>query len=177
MAEAPEISAPLSLPPRVADVRDLLLEQLGKLLTVEETLVKLVLPELTSAIGDSALKETVESHLGETGDHVGNLKRAFLTLSEVPAGRPAEGFDGLRAEHARAAEQVDPGLRDGIHCAAAMGTEHYEINAYEAAIRSADALGAGEVGRLLRANLDQEVEALGRLGAHADRLAQQASSG
>ena len=46
-----------------------------------------------------------------------------------------------------------------------MGTEHYEINAYEAAIRLADALGAEEVAGLLRANLDQEVAALEKLGA------------
>jgi ferritin-like metal-binding protein YciE len=53
-----------------------------------------------------------------------------------------------------------------------MGTEHYEINAYEAAIRLADALGEGEVARLLRANLEQEVQALEKLGAQADRLAE-----
>jgi ferritin-like metal-binding protein YciE len=52
-----------------------------------------------------------------------------------------------------------------------MGTEHYEINAYEAAIRLADALGAGDVGGLLRANLEQEIGALQKLGAQADRLA------
>jgi ferritin-like metal-binding protein YciE len=52
-----------------------------------------------------------------------------------------------------------------------MGTEHYEINAYEAAIRLADALGAEDVGGLLRANLEQEVTALEKLGKQADRLA------
>jgi ferritin-like metal-binding protein YciE len=52
-----------------------------------------------------------------------------------------------------------------------MGTEHYEINAYEAAIRLAHALGAEDVERLLRANLDQEISALGKLGEQADRLA------
>ena len=55
-----------------------------------------------------------------------------------------------------------------------MATEHYEINAYEAAIRLADALGAEEVGALLRAVLDQEIAALGKLGKEADRLAIQA---
>jgi ferritin-like metal-binding protein YciE len=53
-----------------------------------------------------------------------------------------------------------------------MGTEHYEINAYEAAIRLSDALGATEVSSLLRAVLDQEVEALQKLGEQAQRLAQ-----
>jgi hypothetical protein len=38
----------------------------------------------------------------------------------------------------------------------------------------ADALGAEQVGGLLRANLEQEVTALERLGREADRLAQRA---
>jgi ferritin-like metal-binding protein YciE len=89
----------------------------------------------------------------------------------VPAGKPAYGLDGLRTEHDATAPSVVRGVRSLVHCAAAMGTEHYEINAYEAAIRLADALGAGDVGGLLRANLEQEIGALQKLGAQADRLA------
>jgi hypothetical protein len=61
-----------------------------------------------------------------------------------------------------------------VHSAAVMGTEHYEINAYEAAVRLANALDAAEVGRLPRRNLDQDVDALQRLGAEADRLTREA---
>jgi len=161
----------MSLPPQIESGRELLLEELGKLLTVEETLAKLVLPELLLELRDDELKQVVEDHLAETRDHAGNVKRAFLALGEVPAGRPAYGLDGLRTEHDAAAPQVVPGARPSVHVAAAMGTEHYEINAYEAAIRLADSLGAAAVGGLLRANLDQEVEALQRLGEQADRLA------
>jgi len=139
----------MSLPPQIESGRELLLEELGKLLTVEETLAKLVLPELLLELRDDELKQ----------------------VGEVPAGRPAYGLDGLRTEHDAAAPQVVPGARPSVHVAAAMGTEHYEINAYEAAIRLADALGAEDVGGLLRANLDQEVAALGKLGEQADRLA------
>ena len=67
-----------------------------------------------------------------------------------------------------------PGARSAVHVAAAMGTEHYEINAYEAAIRLADALGAENVGGRLRANLEQEVKALQKLGGEADRIARAA---
>jgi ferritin-like metal-binding protein YciE len=51
-----------------------------------------------------------------------------------------------------------------------MGTEHYEINVYDAAIRLADALDAAEAGALLRANLDEEVEALRKLAEQSDRI-------
>jgi ferritin-like metal-binding protein YciE len=159
------------LPPQVRHPRDLLLETLGKLVTVEEILAKRVLPKLVREIQDDELKATVQSHLEETRGHVGNLQRAFLALGEVPEGRPAPGLDGLVAERESKVSEVMPALRACFDCAAAMGTEHYEINGYEAAIRLADALGEGEVSSFLRATLDQEVAALGQLGAQADRLA------
>jgi|SRR5581483_960301 len=171
MSSVPGKAPSVKLPPRVESQTDLLLEELGKLLTIEETLAKLVLPQLVLETADGRLRELLRRHLEETRDHVGNLKRAFLALGYAPSGRPALGLDGLRAEHGALAPQVASGLRAGVHCAAAMGTEHYEINAYEAAIRAADALGAEEVGGLLRANLEQEVGALAQLGDEADRLA------
>ena len=160
--------------PHVESARDLLLEELGKLLTIEEMLVKVMLPELLLELEDDELKQAVQEHLDETRGHVGNVKEAFLALGELPAGKPAYGLDGLRTEHKAISPQVVPGARPAVHVAAAMGTEHYEINAYEAAIRLADALGAEDVGGLLRANLDQEVAALQKLGQLADRLANDA---
>jgi ferritin-like metal-binding protein YciE len=158
--------------PQVETGRALLLEELGRLLTVEETLARLVLPELLRELDDDGLTKVLSEHLDQTRDHVGNLKRAFLALGAVPAGRPAYGLDGLRTEHGAEAPTVAPNLRAAVHVAAAMGTEHYEINAYEGAIRLAHALGAEDVCGLLRANLDQEVEALQTLGREAYRLAQ-----
>jgi ferritin-like metal-binding protein YciE len=125
-------------------------------------------------VQDDGLKQAVEKHLAETRGHAGRVKEAFLALGVAPFGRPAYGLDGLRSEHKAAAPKVVPGARTAVHVAAAMGTEHYEINAYEAAIRLADALGAEDVGGLLRANLDQEVAALEKLGKQADRIARDA---
>ena len=158
--------------PQVESVRELLVEELGRLLTVEETLARLVLPKLALEVQDDELKKLVQQHLEETRGHAGRIKEPFLALGEPPAGKPALGLDGLRSEHEATAPKVHPAFRGGVHCAAAMGTEHYEINAYEAAIRLADALGAEEGGGLLRANLEEEVAALGKLGEQADRLAQ-----
>jgi ferritin-like metal-binding protein YciE len=161
----------VSLPPQVESGRELLLEELGRLLTIESTLSRLMLPKLLQELQDDELKAVVQEHLVQTRAHGENVKRAFLTLEAVPAGRPAYGLDGLRTELEATTPHVVPGARPAVQVAAAMGTEHYEINAYEAAIRLADALGAEEVGGLLRANLDQEGDALGKLGQQADRLA------
>jgi ferritin-like metal-binding protein YciE len=53
-----------------------------------------------------------------------------------------------------------------------MGTERYEINAYEAAIALATALGEGAVASLLEATLGEEQAALEALRGHARRLAE-----
>jgi ferritin-like metal-binding protein YciE len=173
MSSVPGKAPAVKMPPQVESGRGLLLELLGKLLTIEETLAKLVLPELLRELKDEELAKAVSDHLAETRGHAGRVKEAFLAVGAMPAGKPAYGLDGLRTEHKALAPQVVPGARTAVHCAAAMGTEHYEINAYEAAIRLADALGAEDVGGLLRANLEQEVAALEKLGAQADRLARQ----
>jgi ferritin-like metal-binding protein YciE len=161
----------VKLPPQIESGRELLLEELGRLLSIEETLAKVLLPELLAEVKDEELRTAVEEHLGQTRGHAGNIKEAFLALGAMPAGRPAYGLDGLRLEHQALGPQVVPGARGAVQCAAAMGTEHYEINAYESAIRLAEALDAREVARLLRANLEQEVAALQKLGEQADRLA------
>ena len=160
----------MTQPPQIETPRQLLLAQLGKLLTVEETLLKRVLPQLVRQLGDEELKAVVAAHVEETRGHVGNVQQAFLALGAVPEGKPAPGLDGLVREREAAVGDIWPELRSSFDCASAMGTEHYEINAYEAAIRLADALGVEEVGRLLRSNLEQEIAALEQLGAQADRL-------
>jgi ferritin-like metal-binding protein YciE len=161
----------MSMPPHIETARDLLLDRLGALLTAEETLVRRVLPQLVRQLEDEELKQVVSAHLEESRGHVGNLQRAFLALGEEPTGKPSPGLDGLVGERESKVADVWPGIRAGFDCAAAMGTEHYEINAYEAAIRLAPALGAEEVAGLLRATLEQEISALEQLGAQADRLA------
>lgn len=164
------------MPPSVDTGRQLLLEQLGELLTVESTLAKLVLPHLVQGIADDELKQVVQRHLDETRGHVTNVEQAFQRLGEEPAGKPAQGLDGLRAEHEQKVGDVAPGLRAGFDCTAAMGTEHYEINLYDAAIRVATALGEEDVVDLLRTNLTQEAAALEKLAAQAERLARQIDS-
>jgi ferritin-like metal-binding protein YciE len=174
MSTIPGKAPAVKLPPQVETARDLLVHQLGKLLTIEETLAKRILPSLQQEIQDEKLSTAVSQHLEETRRHVERVKEAFSALQEEPSGSPAIGLDGLRTEREEGVTQIAPALRGGFDCSAAMGTEHYEINAYEAAIRIAEALGVAEVADLLRANLDEEVAALEKLATHADRLANEA---
>lgn len=176
MSTIPGKEPAVKLPPQITTPRDLLLEHLGRLLTIEDTLAKRLLPQLTDEIEDEELERVVSEHLDETRLHVDRVREAFSSLQEEPAGGPAVGLDGLRTEREAQAPDLAPSLRPAADCEAAMGTEHYEINAYDAAIRIADALGAAEAAALLRANLAEEVEALNRLAAQAERLTRELRS-
>jgi ferritin-like metal-binding protein YciE len=171
MSTIPGKAPAIKMPPQVETPDDLLLEHLAKLLTVEETLAKLVLPALALETKDDELKSAFEEHLTETRKHVQRLREAFAALDEEPRGAPALGLDGLRVERESLAREVAPALRGGVNCEAAMGTEHYEINAYDAAIRLADELELTQVATLLRENLAEETAALEKLAVHSQRLA------
>jgi ferritin-like metal-binding protein YciE len=174
MSAVPGKAPAPQLPPQVESAHDLLLNELGKLLTIEETLAKRVLPALVRELQDDELKQAVSSHLEETKAHADRVRDAFAALDTAPSGKPAPGLEGLGKERSHAIEETMPALRPAVNCAAAMGTEHYEINAYEAAIRLAESEpGAGEVVHLLRANLEEEIAALQTLGEEADRLSGQ----
>lgn len=162
----------MNIPPHIENGRELLLDKLGALLTVEETLVRRVLPQLAREVTDDGLKSALQLHLGETREHVTRLRDAFDALGETPAGQPAPGLDGLVLEREAKAKQIVPMLRGGFDCVAAMGTEHYEINAYEAALTLARALGEDEVASGLEATLGEEQAALETLRGHARRLAE-----
>jgi ferritin-like metal-binding protein YciE len=173
MSTIPGKAPAVNLPPQVETPRDLLLEHLGKLLTVEETLARRILPQLARETKDEELKGVFEAHLEETRTHVQRVKDAFSALGEEPRSKPALGLDGLRVERESLAPQLAPALRPAAACEAAMGTEHYEINVYDAAIRLVDALDLGEIGDLLRANLADEAAALERLTGQSERLTTQ----
>lgn len=160
-------------PPRIANARDLLLEELRKLLTVEEMLARSMLPKLKQEIQDEQLQKAVADHLEQTREHVTRVQRAFASLGESASGADAKGLEGLKEERGSTIQKLQPALRDGFNASAAMGTEHYEIASYEAAIRLADASGEEEVAGLLHQNLQQEVDALNTLARHATRLAEQ----
>ena len=60
MSSVPGKSPAVKLPPQVESGLDLLLDELGKLLTIEETLAKVVLPELLLELKDDELKQAVQ---------------------------------------------------------------------------------------------------------------------
>jgi ferritin-like metal-binding protein YciE len=157
-------------PPRIETKRDLLLSDLAQLLTVEGTLARIVLPELSRQVSDQELKEALESHLAETKEHAESLKWAFDQVGEKPQGKDAPGLDGLRAEQ-QAIEEVAPSLRDSFVAGAAMAGEHYEIAVYSSILPVAQQVSPGPLAETLQRILEQEFTALRKLETIAERLA------
>jgi ferritin-like metal-binding protein YciE len=160
-------------PPQITNAKQLLLKQLSKLITIEETLARTVLPKLKQEVQDEQLKQAFTDHLEQTRGHADNVRAAFAEAGASVSGGEDKVLDAARREREQKVQQLAPALRDGFNASAAMGTEHHEIAEYEAAIRLADGLGNERVSALLRANLDEEVQALQLLGQHATRLANQ----
>ena len=160
-------------PPQITNAQELLLKQLGKLITIEETLARTVLPKLKQQAQDEQLKQAFADHLEQTRGHADNVRAAFAGLGASVSGGEDPVLDAAKRDREETVEKLAPALREGFNASAAMGTEHHEIAEYEAAIRLADALGHEGVATLLRANLGEEVDALEQLGRHATRLANQ----
>jgi ferritin-like metal-binding protein YciE len=159
------------MPPTVTSPRDLLVDDLKRLLTVETTLAQVMLPKLIQEVQNAELKSALEEHHAETKVHVENVRRAFEQLGEEPEGKDAPGLDGLKQEHEEGSSEVAPALRETFDAGAAIGSEHYEIAIYSSALLLARAAGEQEVESLLGTNLEQEFAALKKLEGIAEQLA------
>jgi len=163
------------MPPTVTSPRELLVDDLKRLLTVETTLAQVMLPKLIEEVQNEELKSALQEHHAETKTHVENVRRAFEELGEEPEGKDAPGLDGLKQEHQEGASEVAPAVRESFDAGAAIGTEHYEIAIYSSALLLAKSSGNDGVAELLGSNLEQEFAALKKLEGIAERLAQQAA--
>jgi ferritin-like metal-binding protein YciE len=160
-------------PPQIEDAEQLLHEQLSKLIVIEETLARTVLPKLKQEATDEQLQQAFAEHLEQTRKHADNVRAAFGELGVAPRGGEDKVLEAAKHEREEQVRQLAPALRNGFNASSAMGTEHHEIAEYEAAIRLAEALGHDRVSALLRANLEEEVQALETLAGHSTRLAEQ----
>jgi ferritin-like metal-binding protein YciE len=157
---------------KMTEPRDLFLHELGDVLFVEQTLVK-VLPQLQKEASDRELAKGFEDHLIETRQHVANVEKAFRTLGEKPKSEKCAGIKGIKTEHDEFVDEQSPSAEvlDSFLTGAGARTEHYEIAAYEGLITTARAMGETEVATLLSENLAQEKVALTNMKSIGKRLA------
>ena len=148
---------------------DLFEYQLGSALTMEEDSLAM-LRELEMASQSTTIKELFAHHRGETEHQIENLERAFQILGKQPGGAPSAATKGLMKEGASLIAKSDKSLVDSVALSAALGTEHFEISAYQSLCTAAEALGETGVQDLLQQNLDEEKRASEELAQTARKL-------
>ena len=157
---------------QMTEPRELFLHELGDVLYAERTLVT-ALPKLQKEAGDRELSKGFGDHLEETRQHVKNVEQAFAALGETAKAEKCPGIEGIKKEHDDFVANEAPAqeVLDAFLTGAGARTEHYEIAAYEGLITMAEAMGEGEVAKLLNENLEQEKKALKKMQTIGKRLA------
>lgn len=138
-------------------LRDLMTEALRDLYNAEHQLVRL-LPQMARAASAPALRLVLTRHLSQTVHQALRLEHIMLRqLGLHPRGRRCRGMEGLLVEARDVLEQTAVGaVSDAALVAAAQRIKHYEIAAYEAALRYALILGRGDIAAFLQESLEEE---------------------
>jgi ferritin-like metal-binding protein YciE len=152
------------------DPKELFEYRLGSALTMEHDSLDM-LHELESAAQSDEIKHLFAHHAQETEHQIANLEKCFFTLGVDSNDSPSPTTKGLAKEGTSLIRKTDPALVDGVVLSAALGTEHYEISAYETLVTSAEAMGASEVVALLKENLQQEQHTSEELNVAAKKVA------
>lgn len=134
----------------------------------ENQIVK-ALPEMIDKASDSALKQGLQMHLGETKNHVKRLEQVFKMHGVESTGVDCPAIDGIIEETEDIAGEVeDRRVLDAALIAAAQAVEHYEMTRYGTLIAWAKQLGRSDCASILQQNLEEEKAADAKLTSLAE---------
>ena len=146
---------------RVSDskLKEFFVDTLKDIYWAEKHLTK-ALPEMQKAVTTPKLQEAIESHLGQTMEHVTRLEQVFEIIGEKPVAKKCEAMEGLTKEADSIVEETEEGTmtRDAAVIMAAQKVEHYEIATYGGLVQYAELLGYDDAANLLQTTLDEEKE-------------------
>jgi ferritin-like metal-binding protein YciE len=115
------------------------------------------LPDMIDKATNAQLKQGLQSHLGETKNHVKRLEQAFQMLGKKAEGVNCPAIDGIIDEAADVSGEVeDKRVLDAAIVASAQAVEHYEITRYGTLIAWAQQLGKNDIAALLKQTLAEE---------------------
>jgi ferritin-like metal-binding protein YciE len=147
---------------KLNNLRDLYIDQLEEIYTIEWLLVK-SLPEMAEIATASKLKESIQKHFRESEGHVQRLEMIFNNLDLKPKEKPCKAMHALLEErHDLMKGQTTAEVTDAALIVLAQRIEHYEIAVYGTLRTFAQTLSQIESSRLLQQTLSEE-EAADRL--------------
>jgi ferritin-like metal-binding protein YciE len=145
--------------PELTDPKAFFRHKLGATLTMEETVVTMLL-ELEGKANSTELKDQLSHHRDETQGQISNLTQAFSALGKEPERKPCPVIDALEKEGKETLQQASPELYDAVILSGCAEVEHHEIAVYDGLITMADELDLDDVVALLKENLEQEEHTL-----------------
>src|SRR5437588_5973445 len=135
---------------------DLFVHTLRDIYYAEKQILQ-ALPEMIEKSHEPQLKQSFQTHLGETKNHVSRLEQVFRMHRQEPKGVDCPAIDGIIEEaNDVAGEVADKSVLDAALIAAAQAVEHYEITRYGSLIAWAKQLGRNDCAAVLQQNLDEE---------------------
>lgn len=157
----PSIVAESSPAEDLANLDELLLDQLRDILHAEKQLTK-ALPLMIDAARHDQLSELFTLHLSETEAQIERLDECFELLGKKPRAKACKGMQGLVEEGQEVIEEgsgKEDAAADLALIGAAQRVEHYEIAGYTAARNLAQQLRHSAIVALLSKNLAEEENA------------------
>ena len=109
---------------------DLFVHQLQDVYYAERQIAQ-ALPDMIEKATDAGLKRGLETHLGETRNHVKRLEQVFKMHGAEAKGVECPAIDGIIEEADDIVGEVDDkNVLDAALIAAAQAVEHYEMTRY-----------------------------------------------
>jgi ferritin-like metal-binding protein YciE len=131
-------------------------EELKDIYWAEKTLTKAI-PKMIKKVTSVELKNALESHLGETEQHVTRVEQAFNMIDKKASAQKCQAMAGLVDEAEELMSDCEDGaMLDAGIIAAGQKVEHYEIASYGTLIQFAKTLNLNDVADLLSETLKEE---------------------
>ena len=142
-----------------SQLQEFFIDSLKDIYWAEKHLTK-ALPKMQKAATTAQLQEAIETHLGQTMEHVTRLEQVFSSIGEKAVAKKCDAMEGLTKEADSIVEETEDGsmTRDAAIILAAQKVEHYEIATYGGLVQYATMLGFDEAAEILQSTLDEEKE-------------------
>lgn len=142
-----------------SELQTFFVDTLKDIYWAEKHLTK-ALPKMQKSATTPQLQEAIETHLGQTMEHVTRLEQVFEIVGEKPVAKKCDAMEGLTKEGDSIIEETEDGsmTRDAAIILAAQKVEHYEIATYGGLVEYARILGYDDAVDILQSTLDEEKE-------------------
>ena len=157
--KAAKKSAKKKEPVTNSQLQEFFIDSLKDIYWAEKHLTK-ALPKMQKAATTAQLQEAIETHLGQTMEHVSRLEQVFSIIGEKAVAKKCDAMEGLTKEADSIVEETEDGsmTRDAAIILASQKVEHYEIATYGALVQYASILGYDDAAEILQSTLDEEKE-------------------